>query len=489
MPGINISTAVRTGPSVTLFNAASQAFFVGKAQRGPSAEAVLILSLEQFESTFGGYQTGNLLYPTVEAFFEEGGTQCYVARVVGTSATTGFLALNDSTSNETIRLTANGPGTWSTTISASVVAGTVGGSFVVKIFSDGVQVATTGNCLTREQAVGKINLHAEASKYVVATLGADTSNPVAAVATALSAGADDIGTVSATSYVTALALFNDSLGTGAVACPENQSDIVIAGLISHANEYNRIAILHGESSHTIAQAKTHVMDIVADNPLNLEHAAYYYPWVFAPTAVNGVNRIIPPDGYVCGKRSRSINTSGAHIPSAGANSEANFVNGVLVDIDRTNGNALDDEGVNAIRIISNSVRIYGARSLSQDTTNFRYITSQDIVNSVVTDAYRALEPLVFSAIDGRGGIFAAVESRLISILESYRLSGALFEAFTPNGTRIDYGYTVRCDAKLNSTTDLASGKIKAKVGIRVSSVGDRIEVEIIKSSLTASVTA
>ena len=98
MPGINISTAVRTGPSVTLFNAASQAFFVGKAQRGPSAEAVLILSLEQFESTFGGYQTGNLLYPTVEAFFEEGGTRCVggKVRVENGTITSVFLQFNDN---------------------------------------------------------------------------------------------------------------------------------------------------------------------------------------------------------------------------------------------------------------------------------------------------------------------------------------------------------------------------------------------------------
>jgi len=34
---------------------------------------------------------------------------------------------------------------------------------------------------------------------------------------------------------------------------------------------------------------------------------------------------------------------------------------------------------------------------------------------------------------------------------------------------------------------LASGLIRAKVGVRVSSVGDRIEVEIIKSNLTSSV--
>ena len=210
--------------------------------------------------------------------------------------------------------------------------------------------------------------------------------------------------------------------------------------------------------------------------------------MYAPTRVGGVNRLLPPDGYIAAKRAKVINSGGPHLPAAGINSEAVFVNGVVTDIDRTNGDALDDECVNAIRVINNTVRAYGARSLSQDTTNFRYITAQDTINGIVVDSYRALEPLVFSPIDGRGGIFAGVEARLISVLEGYRISGALYEAFDANGRRVDYGYTVKCDGTLNPASQLVDGKVKAKVGVRVSSIGDKLEVEIVKSSLTTSVT-
>ena len=155
MPGVVISTAVRTGPAVTLLNQSSQAFFVGIAQRGPVDRAVLVTSLEEFESIFGGYISTALLHPTVEMFFEEGGTQCYVARVVGSTATTGILALADSDTTTTvgansvaINLTANGPGSWSSTVSAAVTAGTVTGTVSVQISVGGVQFATTGNCTT-----------------------------------------------------------------------------------------------------------------------------------------------------------------------------------------------------------------------------------------------------------------------------------------------------------------------------------------------------
>ena len=62
-----------------------------------------------------------------------------------------------------------------------------------------------------------------------------------------------------------------------------------------------------------------------------------------------------------------------------------------------------------------------------------------------------------------------------------------YEAFDTNGKRIDKGYTVVCDATVNPVTQLAEGLVKAKVGLRVSSVGDKIEVDIVKSNLTNSV--
>ena len=143
--------------------------------------------------------------------------------------------------------------------------------------------------------------------------------------------------------------------------------------------------------------------------------------------------------------------------------------------------------MNVIRFINNSIRIYGARTLSNDTDNFRYINAQDVVNHVVVEAERALEDILFSVIDGRNRVFADVEARLIGILEPLRINGALYESFDQFGNRIDYGYTVKCDPSLNPLANLANGTVTARVGLRVSSVGDSIEVSIVKSNLTTSV--
>jgi hypothetical protein len=491
MPGVSIQTAVRVGPNAATSVETSQLFAVGKAARGPVDTAKLVTSLEEFEAIYGGYASYAYLHPTIQTFFEEGGTRAYIARVAGSGHSTGSLTLNEGGvgGDDVMTITANGPGAWSSDITVETVnPGTVSGTFIIKIYDSGTLLYSTGNCTSVAQAVGRINSSAKASKVVVAADLEASGSPLPenSSATALSAGDDNEETVAAADYVTGLNLFLESYGTGVVVCPESHNTTVQTGLATHANAYNRIAFLSGAFDDTIAEAKTAGNNLSAADE-NAEHVAYFYPWVYIPTTTAGVNRLIPPVGYAAAKRAVAHTQVGAHKPGAGLISVASFVNGVATDIDKSNGDSLDDSYVNAIRVINNTIRVYGARSVSPDTTNFRYITAQDVVNQVVVEAYRSLEDLIFSVIDGRNTVFAAVESKLFAILEPLRANGALFEAFDANGKRIDFGYTVKCDASLNPTSQLADGLVKAKVGLRVSSVGDKIEVDIIKSNLTKSV--
>jgi phage tail sheath protein FI len=510
MPGVVISTAVRTGPSSATVRESSQLFVVGLAERGPVGEAVPVQSLTEFENIFGGYVAHSFLHPTVETFFEEGGTQVYVSRVAGADATTGELALENNDDDVLLLIKANGPGAWSTNVGVTVT--TPGSAFAVIIHYNGEAVYNTGIVSSPAQAVGRINSSSVASRYVVAELGEGAGAPLVSqipvdlTEEALSAGTEDLDGVDDAVLISGLGVFNDSLGAGAVAIPDGENATylesvggpatdydgaiktefeVSAALIAHANANNRIAILHCGIADTpeFAIAKSDDLKVLE----GLEHAAIYFPWVSIPTSTNGLSRTIPPDGYVAAKRALAHNQGGAHVPAAGLISNSRFVFGTVSDINKAVGDSLDLQNVNAIRIIQNSVRVYGARSLSIDTENFRYITTQEIINHVVVESQRTLEDLVFGVIDGRDTIFSAITSRLIAILAPLREQGALFQAFDANGKKVDNGYTVRCDSALNPVTQLAGGTVKAKVGVRTSSVGDKIEVDIIKSNLTSSV--
>jgi len=484
MPGVVITTATRTGPTSATVRQSSQAFFVGLADRGPTAAASLVTSQEAFEQVYGGYVSYAYLHPTVQTFFEEGGTQCYIGRVVGPAATTGTLTLDDASSADALKFDAIGAGAWSSDLTVTVVAGSAAGTINVTLALSGVNQFSSGDCATNAAVVGKFALSAIASNLVDVT---DEGGAIcaAAASTALSAGADDRASVTATHHTAALTLFNDAYGTGAVANPESAATAVYQGLIAHANSYNRVAIVHSAAATSIANAITAARTMATES--HTEHASYYFPWVFQPTDVDGVTRMIPPVGYAAAVRARAHNQVGPHHPGAGIISNARYITALELEVDKTNGDLLDADGCNAIRIINGTIRVYGARSLSTDTANFRYITAQDVVNGVVVDANRTLEDLIFAVIDGRSSIFASISARLVAILEPLRRAGALYEAFDANGKRMDYGYTVKCDAGINPAIQLATGLVKAKVGVRVSSVGDKINVDITKSNLTTSV--
>jgi len=489
MPGVTISTAVRTGPTNATVRSSSQLFIAGFAERGPVGSVVTVQSLEEFESRFGGYVSTAYLHPTVQAFFEEGGTRAQVSRVVGSGATEGFEVLSDSETDPTIKVWALGEGTWSTGLEIQVVDtdATLADSVAIKIWHNDTLLINTGAKTTVAGLINAINTGVSSSLYVYAVdLASENVNPLPVVSarSAFSEGAAGSAAVLA-DYSTALELFDDSYGDGAVSIPETSLETVQKALVDHANTNNRLAILHSSSSATSGDAIDDAAAITAYD--NAEHAAYYFPWVYVPTAVSGVSRLIPPDGYVAAKRALAHNQTGPHQPAAGLLSKARFVSGVASDVDAAAGDTLDEAGVNAIRIIANSVRIYGARSCSSDSANFRYYTAQDVLNTVVVQAYSQLDDLLFSVINGRNTVYGDVQSRLISLLEGLRLLGALYEAYDANGNKTDIGYTVKCNASINPITQVANGIIKAEVGVRVSSIGDRINVTIVKSNLTTSV--
>lgn len=485
MPGVVVTTGVRTGPSSTAVAPASTYFVVGTAERGPVDEAKLVTSLADFEAFYGEYNASYSLHQHVQTFFEEGGVRAYISRTVGASATSGTLTLNDSAPAGVIRIDAANPGTWSSNVTVSVTNAST--TAIVKIYFDGTLVYSTGSQSTVAALVDKINNDTDASIYVTATaLGSNL--PATVSATALSAGVDGSAPTTAqllgTSTTTGLALFDETLGAGAVAIPGQTSTTAYDGIIAHGVANNRIALLAIANGDTVAEAVTTVENYGAAT--GAEYAAFYYPHVTI-TGTGGVSLTISPESYVAAKRAVAHTQVGPWQAAAGLLSKARFVTGLATSVSRTDGDTLDAGRVNALRIIQGAVRIYGARSASDDEDNYRFITYRDVLNYIVVEAEKRLEDLVFSPIDGRQTVFGRVEARLIGLLDPIRTAGGLYEAFNSDGQLIDPGYSVRVNDALNPVSQLATGLIKARVGVRVSSVGDTIQVEVLKSNLTSSV--
>lgn len=495
MPGVSISTAVRTGPSTASTNPAATFFVVGETARGIDTVARRVTSLEAYETAFGGYEANKYTYQQVRTFFEEGGSVAYVARATasgGVRASKALLA--DPSSAPGITLTAVGKGTWGNSIHVAVV-NSASESFTMSIYYGAAATAdtliyTSPSFTSLSEAVTAINASTVLAEYCTAALtaSADASALLTnAAAAAFTSG--DNGSIAAGDFTGALARFTEEMGSGCVAIPglaDGTSDAtdVYDPIKAHCVTYNRIALLSFAAGTSTSAAIAASDAYGASNDEGHEYLAFYHPWITVPYT-SSTNLTVPPEGYVAAIRSKMLNQVGTWKAAAGSASSASFVNGTETAVGRSDGDSLDASYVNAIRVINNSVRIYGARSHSRDTVQWRFITQRDTINYIVDRSNNALEPLVFSPINGRKSIYSDIESALLGVLEPIRLADGFFAGFDASGKQVDPGYTIRIDDSINPLSQLETGLVRAQVGVRLSTVADKITVTLTKSNLTA----
>ncbi len=482
MAGVTITTAVRTG-AINVGNAPAATFFLlGTAERGISSKAVSVTSLEDFETKFGGHVTDSYSWYSMKTFFEEGGVQAYFVKVsAGAVATKAFLTATGDAPGVTF--TAVSKGTWGNDLSFVVTNNTT--SYDVTISYDGEELFSGAGYTNLTDLISAVNFDSTLANYVTVALTATAvSSQLLKTAASSSASGGTATTVQKSDVISAIDLFTEELGAGAVAAPgfaTGASDSALYdALRTHAGENNRIALCGFASSRTLAQSRT---DSTGYSGTEYhEHMAFYHPWVQIPNGSVTVD--VPPEAYVAAVRSRTHNSVGAWKAYAGVASEANFVSGITLPVSRADADLMDASYVNPLRVINGRVRIYGARSHSTVVAQWRFITARDTINYISVEANERLEDLVFSTIDGRSTLFANIINGIQSVVEPVRINGGFYEGFAADGRRIDYGYTIKCDASINPVAQLEQGTIKARLGVRVSSVGDKIEVDLIKSNLT-----
>jgi hypothetical protein len=489
MPGVVVNTGVRIGGAGAEQAPSSALFIVGISERG-TTDAYVVRSMSEFVAEYGDYTGDGTLHQHVQTFFEEGGIRAIVRRLVGTETTatksTGNL-LDASDGDTTIVLTAANPGDWGTGVTTEVVKD--GSEFSISITLKGSQIFSGAGYTSNADAIADIN--AAIPNILVASAGVSESIPYTQDMT-LTGGDANLDEIDDATAVAALDDFADDLGTGVVSIPEYYGTTIWDGLLAHAVANRRVAFAsfsHSTSYTAAVTAASNYGGSTASDKSDASHIAFFWPQVVVPDGT-GSTRTISPETYAAAARARQvIAVGGPWKPGAGVSSSARFVtslssNGAATKVPKTIANALDDGKVNALRVIDGQVRVYGARSASNDTTNWRYITYRDTVNQIASQSEKALEQFVFSPIDSRKTLFGSIASSLTSILESTKDKGGLYAMVDAYGNDVDKGYRVDVSDALNPVTALAEGKISASIGVRVAGVADLITLTITKSSLT-----
>ena len=505
MPGVNVTTAVRTGPVGTTDVVAGQVFMVGETERGPTDEPTLLRSFNDYTTYYGNYESGSL-YSHVKTFFDEGGSRCYVQRILtddtGTPSAAGTLTLNDSSGSATMVATAKNHGDWSDNLDIEIVGADVSG-FKVKVYLDDALLLATRDLTSVTDAINVVNSSAVSHLVELSDDDTSSSDPATAAATALSGGSDGLA-VDDDDYATALATattkITPNLGTGAICAPGKYGTTVWDALRDHAAANNRVALLSfngTENFNSASDARGAAADYYADDKAS--YMAFYWPHIKVPSpnaaelasgqsTVAGSTVTISPEAFAAGARARAIQLSGGPWrPGAGQISQARTVAALAQDVTAATGETMDASRVNVLRKIGTGIRVYGARSVSNDEANWRYITMRDTMNYIVTGVEARMEEYVFETVDARGNLFGRIRGSIKAFLEPIRAAGGLYEAFDDDGVMIDPGFNVVVDSTLNPATQLANGLVKAQVGVRVSGVADLIDIVITKSNLSAPV--
>lgn len=147
--GVEITTSLRSGPS-NPGRGSGRLHIPAVTEKGPVGTTPIVRSLAQYESIFGGRTAySSAAYDTARLFWEEGGSELAVTRVVGPNAAVGSITLNDraATPLPTLRVDAVDPGAHSSTTSVQVVAN--GSNFDIIVRVDGGIVQRFDNLATR----------------------------------------------------------------------------------------------------------------------------------------------------------------------------------------------------------------------------------------------------------------------------------------------------------------------------------------------------
>lgn len=484
MPGVAVSTATRSGPTALVRAESGQLFLAILAERGSVTEPIRLTSMADYERFCGSRVTYGFGYDALRTFFAEGGNRAYVARVVGTGATTGLLTggildRHASTPVKTIDVSAANPGGWSANLSVEVQDGGAPNTFRMIVRENGVIVEDANNLASPKQA----ETYFASSPYIRvtdsgSTTAAPLNNPRVTAATALTAGNDQRASVTAATMTGALSRFSIALGDGAVAIPGYTAAQVGSGIDTHCKANRRIGILAGARSDSVSALAT------TASTFNSEYVGIFAPYVLITDDAGGT-RAISPEGYVAAVRARAHQEVGPWRAPAGRIAVGRFVVGVDQAFSSDEGNTLDQARVSAIRVVQNTTRVYGWRSLSNDTQNYAYLTGRDLLNRLVNECEARLEDYVFSPIDGRGQLLSSINAELVGVLEPIRAVGGLYEYVSENGDPIDSGYRVDTGSNINTVQTLANNEVRARIAVRVSPVGALIGLSIVKVGVTA----
>jgi phage tail sheath protein FI len=492
-PGVYIEEIER-GPRPIEGVPTSTAAFLGETERGPLRPR-FVSSYTEFKRTFGDVFAANKYLPyAANGFFENGGRQLYVCRIVGDGATTASKTFGDFT------VSAVGPGSWGLRVWVKIEDGTTkkqDGStgFRLKLaywdrlpageLFDPFDPANRARLPRPQHAedyddlsveprdpnyFGKIlidtntNLPVSTLARLDRTAGDGTKPNNSAGELLDTDGADDSVALGPDDYTGAVAggrlevsglealkldAFRDVALVYAPFPPENAIDIG-KKVIEHCEEM-RFRFAAVDTGRDNAPPDFQPRDVYADS----SYAGCYAPWIWITDPRSGVRVRVPPGGHVLGVYARTDTERGVF--KAPANEIVRGAVDVRFDVNDATQGVMNPRGLNAIRRFpGRGIRVWGARTLSSDAL-WKYVSVRRLFIFLERSIYEATQWVVFEPNDDN--LWARLKDTIRLFLRSQWRGGALL------GRTEDEAFFITCDRTTMTQDDILNGRLICEIGI------------------------
>jgi hypothetical protein len=197
--------------------------------------------------------------------------------------------------------------------------------------------------------------------------------------------------------------------------------------------------------------------------------ALYYPWIVAKDPVKGEVVEMPPSGHIAGIYARTDATRGVH--KAPANEVIRGAVGVSYRVTREEQGTLNPAGVNCIRYFGTSgVRVWGARTLDEASSEYRYVPVRRFVCMVSESLEEALQWVVFET--NHEPLWKAIRRDITAFLTLLWRQGML------KGETPEQAFFVKCDSETNPDEVVAAGQVVTTIGLSVVKPAEFVVIRI-----------
>lgn len=451
--------------------------FIGTAQRGKTNIIERITSWSNFiekyaEGLATPFYSESDLAIAVYGFFQNGGTECHIARVGNDKFVKATATQGDMT------ISALDEGAWGNKISVSVTAGD-NSNFNVVVKYDGVVVESYANVTNLEGNPKRcfeetINPY---SKYVQVTgTIAVTESDVQ-----LSGGTD--GAVTSADYEATFKLFDADTSVRFMAVPAITDTEIVKALSDYcSNREDVIAVIDPPKADVVnaggyADSETALKSMTTFISDKLNSYTVLIPcWgkIKDPNSpVASRTRFCPPCGHVMGAIVRQIADKGVWVAPSGI--DAKVIGFLDVSVNYTNEQVgkLNDLGIIPLVQKSNTgIVLWGARTLgyTSDKAEFGYLSDVCLNIQIKKEINEATQGFVFKPNNEEtwNGIKTACEEKL----------NDLFMAGAFKGETSSTAFYCKCDKDINTESVISEGKVIAEVGYATNKPSEFVVIQV-----------